>query len=109
MLGILSKKTDYDPKVNEIEKEITHHKHNKYITTPEFNKLTAEYFAARLAQENLVTKKDFDKKLSSLNKKITSNKTNHLIVENELEKLEIFDSIYFCVKAILKMMVLKIV
>ena len=48
---------------------MTNHKHKKYITTPEFNKLTAENFAARLAQANIVTKTDFDNKLSSLNKK----------------------------------------
>ena len=41
------KKTDYNTKVNEMEKKITDHKHGKYITTPEFNKLTAENFAAR--------------------------------------------------------------
>ena len=34
--------------------------HNKYITSPEFNKLTAEGFAARLKQANLVGKIDFD-------------------------------------------------
>ena len=28
----------------------------KYITTPEFNQLTAETFAARLAQANLTSK-----------------------------------------------------
>ena len=28
-------------------KRITDHDHNKYITTPEFNKLTSENFAAR--------------------------------------------------------------
>ena len=50
MLAIQSKKTDYDTKVNENEKEITDHDHDKYITTAEFNKLTGEYFAARLAQ-----------------------------------------------------------
>ena len=48
MLVIQLKKTDYDTKVNEIEKKITDHTHDKYITTPEFNKLTAENFAARL-------------------------------------------------------------
>ena len=52
MLAILSKKTDYDTKVNETEKKITDHKDDKYITTPEFIKLTAENFAARLAQAN---------------------------------------------------------
>ena len=95
----LVKKTDYDTKVNEIEKKITDHKHDKYITTPEFNKLTAENFAARLAQANLVTNTDFDNKLSNLNKKTTSNKTKHLIVENELKKLETLDSICFCDKS----------
>ena len=60
MLVIQSKKTYYDTKVNETEKKITDHKHDKYITTPEFNKLTAENFPARLAQANLVTKTDFD-------------------------------------------------
>ena len=32
----LVKKTDYDTKVSEIEKNITDHDHDKYITTPEF-------------------------------------------------------------------------
>ena len=36
--------------------------HAKYIITPEFNKLTAENFTARLKLANLVTKTDFDKK-----------------------------------------------
>ena len=30
--------------MNEIEKKITDHDHDKYITTPEFNKLTSENF-----------------------------------------------------------------
>ena len=46
--------------------------HSKYITTPEFNKFTAENFAARLTQANLAGKgnitnfvkmADFDDKL----------------------------------------------
>ena len=36
----LVKKTDYDTKVSELKKKITDYKHDKYITTPEFNKLT---------------------------------------------------------------------
>ena len=95
MLAIWSKTTDYDTKVKEIEKKITDHKQDKYIATPEFNKLTAKNFAARLVQTNLITKTDFDIKLSSLNRKITWNKTKHLIAENELRQLETFDSIYF--------------
>ena len=33
---------------------------SKYITSQEFNKLTAENFAARLKQADLVNKTDFD-------------------------------------------------
>ena len=43
------KKTDYSTKINETKKKTTDHDHDKFITTPEFNKLTAEKFAARLA------------------------------------------------------------
>ena len=88
-------KTDYETKTSEVEKKITDHKHEKYISTSEFNKLTAENFGAKLAQGNLVTNTGFYKKLSSLNRKITLNKTKHLMVENELKKLETFNSIYF--------------
>ena len=45
------KKTDYDTKVNEIGKKITDHSQDKYITTPAFNKLTTENFAARLNKD----------------------------------------------------------
>ena len=40
------------------QKKITNHKDEKYITTPELTKLTAENFDARLAQANLITKTD---------------------------------------------------
>ena len=52
--------------------------HTSYITTQEFNKLTAENFAAILKQANLVSKIDFDNKLIGFNRKITSNKIKHL-------------------------------
>ena len=51
---------------------MTDHDHEKYVTTPEFNNLIAETFAARLKRANLasksdihkfVTKTDFDNKL----------------------------------------------
>ena len=74
-------KTDYNTKINEIGKKITDLEHsNKYITTPEFNKLTPENFPARLTQANLasksyianfVNKTDFDNQV----KNITSKKT----------------------------------
>ena len=78
----LVKKTDYDTKITEIEKKLTDHNHEKYITTLEFNTLAATVFNARLAQVNLITKTDFDAKLSSLNRKIIANKSKSLLAEN---------------------------
>ena len=43
--------------MNEIEKTITDHNHDKCITIPEFNMLTSENFAARLKQANLAYQK----------------------------------------------------
>ena len=51
----LVKKTGYNTKISEIENKITDHDHDKYITSPEFNKLTTENFAGRLAQANLAS------------------------------------------------------
>ena len=59
----------YNTKISEIEKKITDHKHVKYIITPEYNTLTAENFAAWLAQANLARKSDianFEKKLNKI-------------------------------------------
>ena len=58
----LVKKTDYNTKVTEIENKLNNHNHDKYIDTPEFNKLAADVFNARLAQANLITKTYFDAK-----------------------------------------------
>ena len=81
----LVKKTDYNSKISEIEIKITDHGHDKYITTPEFKKLTAENVPARLEQANLASKSDivnFLKKTDFENKlkDVTSNK-------NELHEL----------------------
>ena len=92
------KKTNYDTKITEIEKKLTDHNHDKYIT-PEFNTLAADVFNAQLAQSNLITKAGFDAKLSSLNRKNTANKSKNLLVENELKKLKAFDSSYFIGKS----------
>ena len=54
----LLKKFAYNTKINKIEKKITYHNHDKYITAQEFNKLTAEKYAARLKQANLASKTD---------------------------------------------------
>ena len=60
------KKTDYNTKISEIEKKVSDHNHDKYITTPEFNILAARIFNARLAQADLVTSTDFDTKLKEI-------------------------------------------
>ena len=52
--------TYLNTKISEIENKIPDN--SKNITTQEFNKLTAESFAARLNQADLVKKTDFDKK-----------------------------------------------
>ena len=60
------------------------------MTTPEFNKLTAENFTARLARAslasksnitNFVKKTDFDDKLNNLNKNFTTNKKNMCLLK----------------------------
>ena len=94
----LVKKTDYDTKISELEKKLTDHNHDKYITTPEFNTLAVYVFNLRLAQANLITKTGFDAKLSSLNRKITSHKSKHLL-DDELKRLKTFDSSYFIGKS----------
>ena len=59
-------------------KKTPDHDHDKYITTPKFNKFKAEHFAARLAQANLASKSDiatfvkktyFTDQLKNVNKK----------------------------------------
>ena len=82
MLVTLLRKQDFNTKITAIEKKLTNHNHDKYITTPEFNTLSADVFNARLAQANLVTKTDFDNSVSSLDSKIAANKT-----KNELLKM----------------------
>ena len=97
----LVKKTDYDTKITETEKKLTHHNHNKYNDTSKFNTLATNLFNTSIAQANLITKTDFDAKLSNLNRKVTKNKSDHLLVQNELNKLKTFDSSYFRGKIIL--------
>ena len=91
--SVLVTATLLNTKISEVENKIPNH--DKYITTPEFNKLTAENFTARLKQANLVTKTDFDKKLTSFNRKITSNKTKYLEVQKKLNSLITNDYDFF--------------
>ena len=91
-----------------IEKKITDHIHDK-ITTPEFNKLTAENLGARLAQANLVTKTDFDNKLINFIMELTQTKQMiYLLKTNQKHCKHSIQSI-FVVKVILKMMITKII
>ena len=89
------KKTDYDKKNSAIEKKVSDHNHDKYITTPEFNNLAVVFSTARLAEADLVTNADFGTKLQNFHKRVTSNKTKHLLVDDELKKLKTFDLGYF--------------
>ena len=97
--------TILNAKIGEVESKIGDHV--KYITTQEFNKLTAEKFATRLKQANLVSKFDFDKKLISVNKKITSRKTKYLEVQNKLNSLTTTDYNFFLGRMLQVMMDLK--
>ena len=85
--------TVLNTKTGEVENKIPDN--SKNITTQEFNKLTAENFAARLKQANLVSKTDFYNKLISFNKRITSNKTKHLEVQKNLNSLITKDYNFF--------------
>ena len=55
--------TVLNTKISEVKNEIPDN--SKYITTQEYNKLTAESFEARLKQANLMNKIDFDNKITS--------------------------------------------
>ena len=85
--SVLVKSTDCDTTVIEIENKITDHDLAKYITTQEFNKLTAETFKKRLKQANSVSKTDFDNELIAFNRSIISNKTKYLEVQKKLNSL----------------------
>ena len=99
VISNLVKKTGYNTKVTEIENKFNNQNYDKYIDTPEFNKLAADVFNARLAVANVITKTDFDGKLSRINRKITEIKTEYVLVKNELNKLKTFDSGFFIGKS----------
>ena len=68
--------TVFDTKISEDENKIPDHA--RYITTPEFNKLAAETFAARITEANLLSTTGFDNELIRFNRKTNSNKTKYL-------------------------------
>ena len=89
------KKTDYNTKINEIEKKVSDHNHDKYITTPELNKFSKEVFDERVKQEKLVKIADLDTKLQEVEKKVNANKAKNSLIETEVKKLNNFDASYF--------------
>ena len=75
--------TAFNTKLIEVENNIFGN--STYITTQEFNKLTAERFLQQdKKQANLVSKTDYDNKLTSFNKQIASNKTKRLELKKKL-------------------------
>ena len=89
-------KTDYNAKIGKIKKKLAHHSHEKFITTPEFNKFTADIFEAKLVRTNLVTKTNFDTKLI---KKSTQIKGNIYSLKIQFKRLQTFYSISFSDKS----------
>ena len=76
-ISSLVKKTDYNTNIIEIEKKLTDHNHDKYVTNPEFDKLLAEVFDARLARQILMINwKVSIKKLTQIKQNIDSLKMN---------------------------------
>ena len=79
-------------------------RHEKYIATQEFNKLTSESFVATLKQAKVVNKDDityfvkkkhFNEKQININKKVTLNKTGNLEIkklDNLLEKVKLIST-----------------
>ena len=88
--------------------------HIKCITTPEFDKLTAETFAARLALANLASKSyianyvketDFNDQLKYLNiKKLLSRKHSIYLLKMNLKNYTHLNQVFLLVKVTLIMM-----
>ena len=88
---VISQKTDHNTKISQIEKKVTDQHHDKYITSSEFNNLTAKSFAAVL----------------SLNKKITRTKKRIYWLKINLKNHKHLIRVISEIKVILKKMALK--
>ena len=73
--------TVLNTKIGEVENKIPDHA--KYIATPEFNKLTADNFPARLKQADLVNRTDFYNMQISFKRKIISNKAKYIEIQKK--------------------------
>ena len=70
----LVNKINYNTKISELEKNITDHDQDKYITTSEVNTIATNVVNTKITQANLITKTDFDIKVLSIDSKVTGNK-----------------------------------
>ena len=70
----LVNKINYNTKISELEKNITDHNQDKYITTSELNTLAITVVNTKITQANLITKTDFDIKVLSIDSKVTGDK-----------------------------------
>ena len=80
-------------KLVKLKKKILGYNHDYYITTQEFNHLTADnfvatYLATKSDIKDFVKKTYFDDKLKKLIKKVTSKKRKPLEVEKKLTDLK---------------------
>ena len=95
--------TILNTKISKVDEKVPYN--SQYITTQEFNMLTAEKFAARLKQADLVNKTDFDNKLTSFNRRITSNKTKYLEVPKKINSVKTEDYNLLQAKFILQIII----
>ena len=95
------------------KQKITDHDHDEYITSSEFNKLTAEDFAARLAQADLASENDiaalvkktgFDDKLKYLSKKVTSKNQKIEQLKMNLKNYKHFIQVFLLINTTFLMM-----
>ena len=91
MILKLSRKTNYDTKITDIE--------SKYITTADYNKFTKDIVASSIKSKNLVDKSAIAGFISNakLNKKVATlaSKAELKAEKDKLIKLQAFDSSYF--------------
>ena len=91
MILKLSRKTNYDTKITDIE--------SKYITTADYNKFTKDIVASSTKSKNLVDKSAIAGFISNakLNKKVATlaSKAELKAEKDKLIKLQAFDSSYF--------------
>ena len=82
MLLILLKKTDFNSKINEVERKIPN------ISGPATNSSLTTVENKIPDITSLITKTDFDAKLKSISDRVTNNKSKDILLDNELQKLK---------------------